>query len=409
MLPWLFFVAMALAAQEETPEPAHAGIHPDVLRIARIKTRMRENLSQLPNYTCTETIERSQRGAKSRRFKLVDTIRLEVALVSGKELFAWPGAGKFEDRELRDLVGGTIGNGSFGLHARSVFLSNVPTYQYEGIVEEFGRQLHRYRYNVPVNRSGYQLRVGDAVGVAGYHGTFDVDAGTLDLARLEVVAQDIPAHVPMAGARDEMRYQRVAIGEQDFLLPHSSELTLTDIGGEESRNRVSFSGCHQYSGESTISFDDPPQAGAAPAPPAAEVELPAGLLFEARLSDTIRFEGIAVGDRFEADIVSNARMNRTTIVPRGAKAHGRVTGYRRVYNRGDTHMLSLRIEEIEFPGARAELLAIAVDTRVAGTSGTAVDKTGIIYMRGQRQELMKGTPIVWRVEPKQTEAGRNKQ
>ncbi|MEZ5354695.1 MAG: hypothetical protein R2762_18835 [Bryobacteraceae bacterium] len=411
MLRWLFMAVAVLAAQDSAPEPAYPGIHPDVLRIARIKTRMRENLTQLPNYTCTETIERSHRAPKSRRFQLDDTIRLEVALVNGKELFAWPGAGNFEDRPLRDLVGGTIGNGSFALHARSVFLSNAPTYEYVGPVEEFGRSMHRYRYHVPLNRSGFQLRVGDQQGVAGYHGAFDVDQTSLDLIRLEVIAHDIPPHVPLSNARDEMRYQRVAIGERDFLLPQSSELTLTDLTGDESRNRTSFSSCHQYSGESTISFDDPPPPGEAPPPPVAAVpvQLPEGLLFEARLTEALQFKDIAIGDPFEVELTTNAKQGKSTIVPRGAKARGRVTGYRRFYNRFEQQLLSLRIEEIEFPGARADVVAVPVDIRIPAAGPTAVGKTGMIYMRGQRQGLMKGTQIVWRVEPKTTETGRHSQ
>ncbi|MEZ5404127.1 MAG: hypothetical protein R2729_30890 [Bryobacteraceae bacterium] len=416
---WLIVAAVAAAGVcAAQSEPSHPGIAPEVLRIARIKVRARENLEQLPNYTCTETIERSRRGAKSRRFRLTDTLRLEVALVGGKELYAWPGANKFDDRELRDMVGGTIGNGSFALHARSVFLSNVPTYKYIGEVEEFGRKLYRYSYYVPVNRSGYQLlnrsgyqlRVGDVSGVAGYHGEFDVDSQSLDLVRLEVIAHDIPPHVTLAAARDEMRYQRVAIGESDFLLPHSSELSLTGLDGEESRNRTSFANCHQYSGESTISFDDPPPtASAAPPGPVAEVELPEGLILETRLVEPLSLQTIAIGDIVEVEVTSNAKKAKATIVPRGARAHGRVLAYRREYNRSEMHILRLRLEEIEFPGARAEILAIPVGARIPQGNSTAVDKTGIIYLRGQRQSLMKGTPLIWRIEAKQPDTGRNTQ
>ena len=93
------------------------------IRIARIRAHMADNLQRLPNYTCTQTIERSTRPARSRRFQLVDTLRLEVALVNGRGLFAWPGSGKFDDRELGEIIGsGASGNGNFGLHARSIFL-----------------------------------------------------------------------------------------------------------------------------------------------------------------------------------------------------------------------------------------------------------------------------------------------
>jgi hypothetical protein len=325
-------------------------------------------------------------------------------------MFAWPGAGRFEEKELRDMVGGTIGNGSFALHARSIFLTNVPTFEYEGEVEEFGRKLHRYRYHVPVNRSGYSLRVGTVTGVAGYHGTFDADAATLDLMRLDVIAHDIPPNLPMSAARDEMRYQRVVIGERDFLLPQSSELTLTGLDGEDSRNRTSFSACRQYSGESTISFGDPPPQSDAPAPPpTVAVDLPEGLLFDARLSATLRLIGIAVGDPLELEVTSNAKMDGRTIIPKGARARGRVVSYSKRYDRIEMHALMLQVDEIEFPGAKAEVHAVPAEVRFPPPGNTGVDKTGIIYMRGSRHVVMKGSQIVWRIEPKPgKETGKNR-
>ena len=78
----LVVMAIDLGAQELSPE---------VLLLARIKVKMAENLKGLPNYTCLQTIERSTRDAGNRRYRPLDTVRVEVALVDGKELFAWPG------------------------------------------------------------------------------------------------------------------------------------------------------------------------------------------------------------------------------------------------------------------------------------------------------------------------------
>ena len=41
-------------------------------------------------------------------------MRLEVALVDGKTMFAWPNPSKLEDPQIRDLVtSGMFGTGSF--------------------------------------------------------------------------------------------------------------------------------------------------------------------------------------------------------------------------------------------------------------------------------------------------------
>src|SRR5207237_772673 len=83
-----------------------------------IKARAAENLQRLPNYTCTETIERTRRLHGSRKFQPLDILRLEVALVEGKELFSWPGAGKFEERGIGEIVGHGAASGkvAFALH-----------------------------------------------------------------------------------------------------------------------------------------------------------------------------------------------------------------------------------------------------------------------------------------------------
>lgn len=399
----VFLAALPLLAQS-----------PETIRVARIKAQAQANLTGLPNYTCTQTIERSQRRARTRRFQLVDTIRLEVALVAGKELFAWPGQAKFDDRELREMVGGTIGNGNFALHARSVFLSNVPTYEYEGEIELEGRKLHRYRYRVPRFRSGYLLRSGKLEGVAGYHGTFDADARTMDLVRLEVVAEDIPPHLPIAAARDEMFYERVAIGAGDYLLPQSSVLTLSDLDGTENRNRVTFAGCRQYGIESTIRFDDPPPGEKAPEPPpsiAVEVQLPEGLLLETELQTPVPLDPAVIGTPFEARLVREAKLKGKTWVPRGAVARGRILSQRKFFQRVESLMLELEVAELEFPGAHAGICAVPDEIfAMAATSGRAgVGKQGIIYIYGPRRELAKGTRMTWRVVDKTKETGRQSQ
>ena len=110
-------VAALGAAQPLTPE---------IILLGRTRYHMVETLRRIPNYTCLETIERSVRAPKSRRATLVDALRLEVAVVDGKELFSWPGERQFKERDLRELApGGAIGNGNFALHAKSVFGGNA--------------------------------------------------------------------------------------------------------------------------------------------------------------------------------------------------------------------------------------------------------------------------------------------
>jgi len=274
---------------------------PETILLGRTRYHMVETLRRIPNYTCLETIERSVRAPKSRRATLVDALRLEVAVVDGKELFSWPGERQFKERDLRELApGGAIGNGNFALHAKSVFGGNAVRFTYQGREQRQGREVARFTYDVPVQFSGYQIRVGDVTAVVPYHGQVLVDAATRDLFDLEVIADDLPPQLKLQRASDFMHYRRQPIGDTAYLLPVSSEMTMVGLDGAESRNKVTFSACRQYSGDSIVRFDDPEPSGEEPAPaptvPRLATELPADLLIEASLDKNILIEKVVTGD-----------------------------------------------------------------------------------------------------------------
>src|SRR5271163_1845311 len=112
----LSVLLVVLCLRGQTP------LTPDLATLAKIRARMLFNLKHQPNYTCVETIERFSRAKLTNKLKIVDTLRLEVALVEGREMFAWPGSKKFDETELSQMVtSGAIGNGNFGTHAQAIF------------------------------------------------------------------------------------------------------------------------------------------------------------------------------------------------------------------------------------------------------------------------------------------------
>ena len=112
---------------------AQTALPPDLEALTKIRMRMLFNLAHQPNYTCVETIERAARLKLTGKLKVIDTLRLEVGLVDGRELFAWPGSKKFEDTDLTQMVTtGAIGNGNFGIHAQALFGSRSATFHYVG-------------------------------------------------------------------------------------------------------------------------------------------------------------------------------------------------------------------------------------------------------------------------------------
>src|SRR5689334_14570028 len=96
---------------------------PEAALFMRIQAKVGENLRSLPNYTCSETIERFKRAKPEAKQEAIDTIRLEVAYVGGQELYGWPGSTKIDNPRVdRFVPEGTSGNGDFAIVPRNVFL-----------------------------------------------------------------------------------------------------------------------------------------------------------------------------------------------------------------------------------------------------------------------------------------------
>ena len=188
--------------------------------LARVQAKVRERLVRVPDYVCVQTVERAQRATAQEPFKLRDTLRLEVALIGSRERFAWLDSGKFEDRELRDMVGkGIVGTGNFALHTKHVFQPNVADFKARSEVTHHGRRALRYEYEVPWENSGYRIRVGPHEEVVAFRGSFLVDEETLDLLRLEVLADEIPQELALDRAITVLEYAPVTIGASEYVLP----------------------------------------------------------------------------------------------------------------------------------------------------------------------------------------------
>jgi hypothetical protein len=388
-------VALAGAAMVCGQQPP---LSPEVLQLSRIRERVLSTLARQPNYTCVETVERSHRTAATRKFQLLDIIRLEVALVDGKEMFGWPGSKKFEDTDLRNMVTtGAIGNGNFALHAHAIFAGNHATIKYSGVEPD----AVRYDFRVPVFLSGYNLRTQAGEAIVGFHGSFWAHPDSLDLLRVEVIADDIPVRLGLAEATDRMDYSRMRIGEGEFLLPELSELTMVNLNGSESRNRVRFAGCRQFSGESVLTFGDAPASGQ-PAAPLQEIELPPDLTLNLALLGDVDVNLSAVGDPVRARLENDLRHKGQVLFSKGATVLGRVTRMERHENYIE---VGLEFFEIESHSARAQLRAKLIE--VVGADplwkqprriGALAPKPGegLIPLSTTRPRLMRGMLMFWR-------------
>lgn len=326
-------------------------VRPETTLLAEVREKMLQLLVSQPNYTCLETVERT-RQIPGGSAKVDDTLRLEVALVEGKEMFAWPGAKQFEDQEIREVVStGMFGNGSYGIYARMLFSGSGPDFEYRGQVQLAGIEMARYDFRVHVSRSGYHLAVGEREAVSGFHGSIYLDPAKVDLRRLEIIADDIPPELGLTSSEDRVDYARVLIGNEEFLLPVESALQMA-TKDSLSRNRTRFSGCRKFAGESTLIFEDVELTEAGQAPVITEVTLPADVSLPLEISSDLNLDRGAVGDTVTAVLKSDVKRGKDTLIKKGAVAKGRVIMLQRTLT---SFTLGISFQELEWKGGHAAL------------------------------------------------------
>jgi hypothetical protein len=398
----LLFLASMPPADPQEPLP-----------LARFQEKIRQDLAQIPNYTCLETIERYERGPHGKPFNPVDTVRLEVSNVDGKELFAWPGARRFEDRDIADLVStGAMGTGMFALFAHMLFDGDKGVFRYKGEEELSRRRAVRYDFRVAQSDSAYKVTSGADSAIVAAKGSVWFDPVSLDLIRLDGYGDAMPFKLHLEEALLRIDYARRHIGNSDALLPEKSEMALTYFSGEAHRNVTEFSECRAYRSESTISFEPPPESLPAPKPPVREVDLPAGLVVPVELETAVDSKTASVGDPLRARVLQDIRYNGDSTLPVGAVITGHI---RNLDRRASASQFDVGIEfsEVEWPGARAKFYGelLEIDRRTAGKpplltyfdgQRTKVAITndlpgvGIFHLSGARFHIAPGLHMVWR-------------
>lgn len=347
-------LAIIVSAQSELPK--------DVIQLAQIRRDVAKSIATLDNYTCVETIDREERKNGRPRFQHLDTVNVEVAVVQDSELYSWPGAAKFEDRDVGEMVGaGLMASGSFRSAIKSVFINNVSTIRWHGEEEILGRRALRWDYSIPYNLSRWDLQIEGRTGRVSETGSFWVDAGTLGLLRLETGAQDIPPDLRVTNIREIVDYSSMRVRSQDLLLPQSVETSATKLNGTESRNRIEFSHCREFSGAAELSFNKPTAVEAA-APALTEFQLPAALEISVRMAQAIDSKTAAVGDSIRAIINAPVRSHGSDIIPMGAFLLGRIRRLERQLNPRPYYLVGLEFTDIEFAGHHARFIGQMLGT-----------------------------------------------
>ena len=238
---------------------AVAAEDPDEL-LARIRAVVLKHLSQLPNYTCHEAIERVVRP-HSGTFQHMDRVDLEVVYTGQGELFATAKDAKFQEQPVYKMVPpGTIASSPMGSHVDGLFMANLAEFKFAGTAKRDGHKTFRFDFHVPQEKSRYLVRHDGVEAIVAFGGSIWVDQETLDLVRVDLKTEHIPPQVGVHLVEESMHYDQTRIGDTTFLLPLHSELMTTDAMGNYSLNDVRLGNCREFVGQSVVTYGAPQAA-----------------------------------------------------------------------------------------------------------------------------------------------------
>jgi len=349
----LRLIVLALLLPAAPVVEGQAAPAPDVspgAALERARVQLEAMTRRLARYACVETVERRYyqpprsvspascadivKAHASRVSPLTldstDRLRLEVTLADGREIHAWPGATRFDARNVDQIIhGGPIGTGSFGAHLIGVFDNPGVDFQFAAETPAAGGQLLEYRYRVPLDASRYHIKTGAAWQAVPYAGSFWLDAASLELQRFTVDAGELPPASGMCSVDASLDYHRVRIGDGDVLLPRQGQMQVVMDDAAETSSVITFGDCREYQVESELRFDAAPETESAAAKPAvlARMVLPLGVPVVLALSDSIDTDTAAVGDPVSATIARPVRPAGANgaLIPAGTVVKGRIT------------------------------------------------------------------------------------
>jgi len=388
---------------------AQSAISDEMRQLIEVQHQVRLSLEQQPNHTCRMIVRRARLGKKARerllklarkrgseRFSadlppdVQDVVELEVAVIDGKELYAFPDSPRFEERPLEEIIGfGSVATGDFSAHLRSIFVNGAARIERFGSDDLDGRSALRWDYKVSLFRSGYQIA---DIGHTAYDGSFWADPETHQLLRLDIEAVDIPMSAGVTEVVTQIDYQRVALSGGSFVTPRRAQLTLRLASGDENRNDTEFLDCKDFQAESTLSFDDLSDRFYVQRVESFQAfEIPVDTRLGVSLQTPIDSKISRVGTPIEARLTRNVNLDDGTRLPKGARLTGRLRMFARYTDGTPRTLVGIEFTELTFGGHRAplrlKLERITTNQKISadGPEGSFSSQTlSVGVMRGYR-------------------------
>lgn len=244
------------------PAPARDELR-DVLAEARHKAL--SYTAGLPDFLCTETVRRYESATGKGDWMVRDTLTLQLTYFDHDESYKLTAINGRKTGLSYEQVGGAMSKGEFGSMLYAVFApASQATFKWLDWTTLRKRPAYVLSFQIQAIHSNYRLAVGRYGGgevstVPGEHGFVYIDRETKNVMRVDSESDSIPDDFPLEGATRTLDYGMADVSGREFLLPLHADVRMVPRGRRLlTRNDVEFSGFRKFTGESTISFGDPP-------------------------------------------------------------------------------------------------------------------------------------------------------
>jgi hypothetical protein len=378
-LALLLSISFAVHAQDEPKD-----------LLMRVSQKVMDAVNRLPKYVCTLTIDRAEyqtngllltrscdsreaekkAGRLKRRLLTSDRLRLDVAVGTSHEIFgttnemySWVGDNRFDNRGLFDLVRqGAISTGTFSSLLVSIFGEDRASFSYHDDLTVDGRLLAEFGFRIPLEKSNYLYLFGNDRRQqvrAGAEGTFLVDVKTFDLVRL-TVRHALPPKADACETSQTLDYGRVSLGGSDFLLATEGHLNILSLN-DEMENHLVYSACHEFTGQSTLTFEPPLERIGSVSdtsdPVVPVFALPLDLPFKLAFTEPIDTAVVAAGDPIRARLTTAIRARSKVLVPEGAIVSARIVKAEHLYGPNQSFVMAVQLESVVVGGTSRPIKA----------------------------------------------------
>jgi hypothetical protein len=215
-------ILLALAASAFAQPPNQSAIIESARAVAVNYSR------NLPNFLCTESIERYDDYSDNGKWIPADQLTVEVTFNGKGENYRLVARNGRPTELPLSAVAGTLTTGEFGSALLLIFqLSSATEFEWQKWETPHKRRLAIFRYRVTSEHSHYTLKAGQQTAIVGYHGLVAIDPESGAVFQWSVEAEP-PKGYPMMESSIHLEYDYRKIDATEYLLPVRAEMLNTE-------------------------------------------------------------------------------------------------------------------------------------------------------------------------------------